>query len=72
MKGEVRSALVGPTEVTGELSNTRPDGRPVKFRSPRLGIERDEALAKLLETYIRDGNYDAATDHSTAQAITCR
>ena len=68
-RGEVRSARVAPTEITGELTANRPDGRPVKFRASRLGMERDEALVGLLETHVRDGNYDAATDHSTAQAI---
>ena len=69
IKGEVRSARVGPTEVSGELSSTRPDGRHVKFRSSRLGIERDEDLARLLEAHVADGNYDAAPDHSTAQSV---
>src|SRR5207244_1890448 len=69
LKGEVRSARVGPTEVTGELSSTRLDGRPVKFRASRLGIERDEDLAGLLESHVPDGNYDAAPDHSTAQSV---
>ena len=51
----------------------RPTAGPVRFRTSRLGIERDEELSKLLEAHVPDGNYDAAPDHSTAQSlITCR
>jgi cell division protease FtsH len=67
--GEIRSVRVGPTDLTGELMSTRANGKPVPFRSPRLGMERDEELAKLLETHVPNGNYDAATDHSAAQSL---
>ena len=66
--GEIHSARVGPAEITGELSGTGPDGRRVKFQTSRLGIERDEELARLLEAHVPDGNYDAAPDHSAAQS----
>ncbi len=68
-RDEIRSARVAPAEITGELIASRADGRPARFRVSRLGMERDDSLAGLLEAHVRDGNYDAATDHSTAQAI---
>ena len=67
--GEVRSVLVGQSEISGELVRSSPGGRPVKFRTSRLGIERDEDLSKLLEAHVLDGNYDAAPDHSTAESL---
>ncbi len=68
-RDQVRSARVAAAEVTGELREARPDGRPRKFRASRLGMERDEQLARLLEAHIPDGNYDAAAGPSVAQAV---
>jgi cell division protease FtsH len=68
-KDQIRSARVGPTEITGELIASRADGRPIKFRASRLGMERDEELALMLGAHVPDGNYDAAVDHSTTQAV---
>ena len=67
--GEVRSAQVGPSEILGELAATDAAGRPVSFRTSRLGIERDEELARLLEAHVPGGNYSAAPDHSTAHSL---
>ncbi len=68
-RGQVRSARIGPSEITGELAASRPDGRPVKFRASRLGMERDEELALLLSARVPDGNYDAAPGPSAAQTV---
>jgi cell division protease FtsH len=68
-RGEIRSVRVGPSEVTGEFAGADVGGRPVKFRSSRLGMERDAELPRLLEAHVPDGNYDAATDYSSTQAI---
>jgi cell division protease FtsH len=67
--GEIHSVLVSPSEVTGELARPITKGRPIKFRAARLGMEGDEELTRLLEAHILDGNYAAAPDHSTAQAV---
>ena len=58
-QGAIRSALIGPEEIHGELSATRPDGKPRRFRASRLGMERDEQLVLLLATHVPEGNYDA-------------
>ncbi len=68
-RGEVRSARVGPAEVTGELTTTRPDGRHRKFRASRVGMERDEELTLLLGAHVPDGNYDAEAAPSTARTV---
>lgn len=68
-RGEVRSARVGPSEITGELVARRSDGRPVQFRAPRLGMERDVELGLLLGAHVPDGNYDAAAGPSAAQSV---
>jgi cell division protease FtsH len=68
-RGEVRSVRVGPTELTGDLARPVGPGRPVKFRTPRLGMEGDEELTRLLEANVPDGNYDAAPDYSATQAV---
>ncbi len=67
--GEVRSAQVGPSEILGELAGTDLAGKPVRFRTSRLGIERDEELARLLEARIPGVHYSAAPDHSTARSL---
>ena len=68
-KGEIRTAKIGATEITGELATNRPDGKPIRFRSSRVGLERDEELALQLAAHVPDGNYDAETDHSEVQAL---
>jgi cell division protease FtsH len=67
--GEIRSVRVSPNELTGELTQPLRLGRPVKFRTSRLGMEGDEELTKLLEAHVPDGNYDAAPDYSATQAV---
>ena len=68
-RGQIRSALIGPNEISGELEATRPDGRHRRFRASRLGMERDEALALLLAAHVPDGNYDVEAAPSTVRTI---
>ena len=68
--GDVRFARVGPSEIVGDLKpSPAAENRPLKFRTSRLGFERDEELSKLLEAHVADGNYDAATDHALTQSL---
>jgi hypothetical protein len=46
---EVRSVKIGPTELTGVLTASGPDGLPVRFRTSRVGMESDEDLPPMLE-----------------------
>jgi cell division protease FtsH len=66
---EVRSVRVGQSELTGELRQTRANGRPQWFRASRLGMERDDGLAALLDAHIPDGNYEAESGPSTARTV---
>jgi cell division protease FtsH len=54
--GEVARVKVGPTEINGELK-PGPDGRRVAFRVSRVGLEKDDRLAELLDRYV-PGDYD--------------
>lgn len=47
-KGEVRSARVGTSWITGELKKVDPEGRAVRFYASRLGLEDDQQLFRLL------------------------
>jgi cell division protease FtsH len=64
----VATVKVGQAELTGEL---KPEGRggPIRFRVSRLGMERDEALATLLDRHIPDGNYEAEAPPSVSQTV---
>ncbi len=68
-RNEIRSVKVGQAELTGELVAARPDGRPQRFHTSRVGMERDEGLAPLLDKHIPEGNYDAETGPSLAQTV---
>jgi cell division protease FtsH len=68
-RGEIRSVKVGPSELTGELSAAGPDGRPERFRTSRLGMERDDGLADLLDRYVPDGNYRAEASPTVTQSV---
>lgn len=65
--GEVLSVRLGPSSITGELKGA--DGRPVPFRSSRLGMEHDEGLAALLDREVPGGNYDAEAGSGQLQAV---
>ncbi len=68
-RGEIRSAKVGPTELTGDLKSKLADGRAERFRTSRVGMERDEDLASLLDRFVPDGNYEAEPGPSLAQSV---
>ncbi len=68
-RGEIRSVKVGPTELTGGLKSKLADGRAERFRTSRVGMERDEDLASLLDRYVPDGNYEAEPGPSLAQSV---
>ena len=68
-RGEVVSVKVGPAELTGGLKPRRDGGKPVEFHTSRVGMERDESLAKLLEEHVPGGNYEAEAGPSTAQSV---
>jgi cell division protease FtsH len=65
----VRSVKVGPSEISGELKEIRRDGRPQRFRTSRLGMERDEELAGLLDRHVPGGNYEAEEGPSFTQSV---
>jgi cell division protease FtsH len=66
---EILTVKVGPTEMTGTLTAPGPDGRPLRFRTSRLGMEHDEDLARLLDLYIPDGAYEAEDEPSVTETI---
>src|SRR5690349_11749806 len=43
-KGEVRSAKVGPSWITGELKTRGPGARSSQFYTSRVGLEDDQTL----------------------------
>jgi cell division protease FtsH len=67
--GAVMSVKVGTTELRGELKPGRPGGRLVRFRTPRLGMEHDPELPRLLDQCVPEGAYDAESGPSTAQTV---
>ena len=69
IKGEVRSARIGPTVIDGELAAPRSDGRPNRFRTSRLGMELDRELPALLANHVPGGNYEATEGPSAAQTV---
>ncbi|HEV3163647.1 MAG TPA: ATP-dependent zinc metalloprotease FtsH [Isosphaeraceae bacterium] len=58
-EGKVHSVKVSPSDLTGELTRRDAAGHHVRFRASRVGMERDEQLARQLEEYLPDGTYDA-------------
>ena len=67
-RGEVQSVKVGQSELTGELKSAAEDGQPERFRTSRVGMERDEDLASSLDKYVPDGDYEADAGPSAAQS----
>ncbi len=65
---EVRSARIGPSSITGELTETGPDGRAVRFHTSRLGMENDPELFGLLDRTIPDA-YKGESEPSAAQTV---
>jgi cell division protease FtsH len=67
--GEVKSVRVGPTSLSGELTALSRKGRPVRFRTSRVGMERDDDLARLLAENIPDGAYEAESGPSPLETV---
>ena len=62
IQGKVRSVLVSPTELTGELIEAEgSDGKPLTFRTSRVGLEQDAQLLHLLDQHLPLG-YDTPRD----------
>jgi len=68
-RDEIASVKVGPSELTGELKPKGKGKRPERFHVSRLGMERDEKLASLLDAHIPDGAYEAESGPSTVQTV---
>lgn len=66
-RGEIGSARVGPTAIEGVLLARDAQGRPVRYRVSRLGMERDADLIRLLDQYVPDGRYEAEDAPSAFQ-----
>ena len=66
---EVLTVKVGPTELTGTLAEKGPDGRPIQFRTSRLGMERDDGLARLLDDNVPDGAYEAESGPTLTETV---
>ena len=68
-KGEILSAEVAPGEITGELKRVDRLGAPARFRTSRVGMERDGDLTRLLESHVPNGNYRSARDDSATRGV---
>jgi len=69
-RGEIASARVGPTVIEGRLLAVDPqDGRPIRFRVSRVGMEHDEDLIRLLDVHIPGGDYEADAGPSALQTV---
>jgi cell division protease FtsH len=66
---EVQSVKVGPTELTGTLTEVGPGGRPIHFHTSRLGMEHDDGLARLLDENIPDGAYEAEDGPTLTETV---
>lgn len=66
---EIRSVKVGSTVLTGELTAVNSKGRPIRFRTSRVGMESDQELPKLLAANIPDGTYEAESGPSSLETV---
>ena len=69
-RGEIASVRLGPTLIEGRLLAVNPqDGRPIRFRVSRVGMEHDLDLIRLLDVHIPGGDYEAETGPSPLQTV---
>src|SRR5271157_2457140 len=69
-RGEIASVRLGPTAIEGRLLAVNPqDGRPIRFRVSRVGMEHDEDLIRLLDVHVPGGDYEAETGPSPLQTV---
>ncbi|AGA26150.1 ATP-dependent zinc metalloprotease FtsH [Singulisphaera acidiphila] len=67
-KGEIRSAKVGPTWITGELKNSRSQAPSAHFYTSRVGLEDDQQLFQLLREKLGT-EYQAEAGPSLVQTV---
>ncbi|CAN5720215.1 hypothetical protein BH23PLA1_BH23PLA1_02440 [soil metagenome] len=60
--GEVRSATIAPSHVSGELQAKDANGRPRRYYVPWQGIDQDPELPALLDQHVEDYDYARGTD----------
>ncbi len=69
-RGEIAAVRLGPTVIEGRLLAVSPqDGRPIRFRVSRLGMEHDVDLIRLLDTHVPGGDYEAEAGPSPLQTV---
>jgi len=69
-RGEIASVRLGPTVIEGRLLAVNPqDGRPIRFRVSRVGMEHDLDLIRLLDVHVPGGDYEAETGPSPLQTV---
>jgi cell division protease FtsH len=68
-RGQVHSVKVGPAELHGELEPRVEGGPRTRFRTSRVGMERDEQLIPQLNEHVADGNWDSDQGPVVAQAV---
>ena len=65
----IQSVKVGTTELTGALTRVGTDGRPLRFRVSRVGMERDDDLPRFLDQALPDGAYEAEAGPSLTETL---
>ncbi|MGC8643557.1 MAG: AAA family ATPase, partial [Isosphaeraceae bacterium] len=68
-RGEIASARVGPALIEGNLLAQDAQGRPIRYRVSRLGMERDEDLIRLLDEHVPGGDYEAEAAPSSLETV---
>src|SRR5271165_6958672 len=69
-RGEIAAVRLGPTLIEGRLLAVDPqDGRPIRFRVSRVGMEHDLDLIRLLDVHVPGGDYEAETGPSPLQTV---
>ncbi|MGO9597530.1 MAG: ATP-dependent zinc metalloprotease FtsH [Isosphaeraceae bacterium] len=68
-RDEIASARVGPDVIQGLLKEADREGRPIRFRVSRVGMEHDEDLIRLLAAHIPGGEFEADAGPSPLQTI---
>ena len=68
-RDEIASARVGPDLIQGLLKEADREGRPIRYRVSRVGMEHDEDLIRLLAAHIPGGEFEADAGPSPLQTI---
>ena len=59
VEGRVHKVRVGQAQLSGELKEEGPGGKSIAFRTARIGLERDDQLASILEKSLPEGDFEA-------------